>query len=351
MIMEKRIVNITSENFGKLQDSSQVERYWLNGDKLHVAILSYGATLQKIEFEGKDLILGYDTINGYLNGRSYQGASIGRYANRIAAGKFNLNGKEYDLGCNENGAGHLHGGFVGFDKKLWKGEIVTESEEPTIRFSQVSADGEEGYPGTFQESVTYTVTKDDTLRMAYEAVSDKDTVINLTNHAYFNLNGWDGGDVLDVELQVFADEITQINEKFIPTGKLLSVDNTPFDFRKPKAIGRDIENEDVQLKLGLGYDHNFVLGMSRAWRHAVSAYSPKSGIRMDCHTDLPGVQVYTSNMLGEKGGKGNKALYKHQGFCLETQLFPDTPNYSNFPSAILKAGKRWKSVTEYHFSK
>lgn len=341
-------MNVKKEPFGVLNDGREVDRYWLLGENLRVAVLSYGATIQRIEFADKDVVLGYDTLEGYLQGGSYQGASIGRYANRIAAGKFILNGNEYNVGCNENGVGHLHGGFVGFNRKLWSGEIV-ETEYPCVIFTQTAMDGEEGYPGNLDVSVTYTL-KEDSLILSYQAKSDQDTVLNLTNHAYFNLHGWNGGDILDVELQVFADTITEIDEKFIPTGKLLAVKDTPFDFREPKAIGRDIEQDDDQLKLGLGYDHNFVLGMTRKRRHAVSAYSPKSGIRMDCYTDLPGVQLYTSNMLGEPGGKGGEALYKHQGFCLETQLFPDTPNHPAFPSCILKAGELWTAETEYRFS-
>ena len=338
--------------FGTFKDGRLAERYVLIGrGGLSANIFTYGATVQSLEFAGKDVVLGYDTLDDYLQGGASQGASIGRYANRIAAGKFLLNGIHYDVGCNENGVGHLHGGFVGFDKKLWEARVVSDGEEPAVEFTTSSPDGEEGYPGNLQVSVIYTVTADNGLRLEYTARSDKDTVVNLTNHSYFNLNGWDGGDILDTQLTIFADSITPIDKKFIPTGEFMQVDGTPFDFRQAKSIGRDIGQANEQLKLGLGYDHNFILGTDRKMRHAVTAVSPQSGIRLDCYTDLPGVQLYTSNMLNEPTGKQGKPLYKYQGFCLETQFFPDSPNQSGFPSTTLMADQVYYSMTEYKFSK
>ena len=345
------LMGIQKEAFGRLADGRAVERYWLEGKSIRMAVLTYGATIQTIDYAGKDIVLGYDTLEGYVHGGSYQGASIGRYANRIDAGRFTLNGQHYDVGCNENGIGHLHGGKIGFDKKVWNAQIVQDTDEPSLMLTQVAEDGEEGYPGTLRETVTYTVTAEDVIRISYQAVSDKDTVVNLTNHAYFNINGWDGGDILNVGLQIFADAITPIDKRFVPTGELMPVEGTPFDFRQPKTIGQDIHADHEQLKLAGGYDHNFVLGMTREFRHAVSAYSPATGLRLDCYTDLPGVQLYVANMLNEPGGKGGKALYPHQAFCLETQFFPDSPNHPEFPSAVLKAGDVWTSVTEYRLSK
>lgn len=329
----------------------EVQRYVLSNASVQAAVLSYGATLQMLKFAGKDVVLGYDTLEGYRRGRSYQGAAIGRYANRIAAGKFELNGKTYDVGCNENGKGHLHGGNVGFDKRVWNASIESDGAEPSVKFTLTAADGEEGYPGNLQVSLTYTLTAENALRLTYTASADADTVVNLTNHSYFNLNGWDGGDILDTQLQIFAEAITPIDKRFIPTGVLQPVEGTPFDFRTPKAIGRDNTADDEQLCIGGGYDHNFVLGTTFAWRHAVRARSPKSGICMDCYTDQPGVQLYTSNGLNEPGGKGGLALYKNQGFCLETQCFPDSPNQPSFPTTRLNAGETRTTVTEYRFSR
>ena len=338
--------------FGRLADGHPVEKYVLTGGGgLRVSVLTYGATLQAVEFRGKDLLLGYDSLEDYVEkNSSYQGATVGRYANRIAGGLFTLNGRTYDVGCNEEGRGHLHGGVRGFDKRIWSAKVLTDGDTPSICLSRISEDGEEGYPGRVEVSVTMTVEPDNVLRLTYDARSDADTVLNLTNHGYFNLNGWDGGDVLDTVLTIGAHAITPVDERLIPTGELLPVEGTPFDFRQGQTIGAALAGSHPQLTLGGGVDHNFVLGMDRRMRQAVHAVSPRSGIAVDCRTDLPGVQIYTANSLEEKAGKGGVNLYPHQGFCMETQFFPDSPNQPGFPTTVLKAGKAFHSVTEYAFT-
>ncbi len=343
-------MGVKTEAFGRLPDGRLVDRLVLEGaGGLQVSVLTYGATLQAIQFREKDMILGYDCLQDYLEGKgSYQGATVGRYANRIAGGRFSLNGVEYTLACND-GKNHLHGGNAGFDKKVWTSQVLSDGDAPAVRLSIVSEDGEEGYPGRLDVAVTMTVTAENVLRLAYEARSDKDTVVNLTNHAYFNLNGWDGGDIRDTKLTVYADSITEADEGLIPTGRLLPVEGTPFDFRNGKAIGEALDADHPQILCAGGIDHNFVLGTDRSRRHAVHAVSPRSGIELDCYTDLPGIQIYTANALNETAGKGGVKLYKNQGFCLETQFFPDSPNRQAFPSAALKAGELFASVTEYAF--
>lgn len=344
---------VTRKLFGYLPgNGAEVEEIVLqSASGLQASLLTYGGVLHRLDYAGKDLVLGYDRLEDYIerNG-SYQGAMIGRYANRIAGGKFRLGGVLCDVGCNEEGRGHLHGGARGFDKKLWTAEVLEEGDAPSVRLSLVSEDGEEGYPGRLEVSVTVTL-EGDALRFAYRASGDKDTVVNLTNHAYFNLNGWDGGDVLDTVLTVEADAITPVDGRLIPTGELLPVEGTPFDFRGGKPIGEALRGRHPQLDIGGGVDHNFVLGTDRAFRHAVRAASPRSGLAVDCFTDLPGVQIYTANSLEEEAGKGGVRLYPHQGFCMETQFFPDSPNQPAFPSTVLKAGETFSSVTEYRFSR
>ena len=283
--------------YGVLPNGTPVEKITLQGKgSLSLAFITYGAIITELNYGGTDVVLGQTNLEDYQKCIGCIGITVGRYANRIAKGKFTLNGVEYDVGCNEgNGRGHLHGGVVGFDKYVW---TVTALSENSATLQIVSPDGDMGYPGTMTVSVTFTIEDDDTLAIAYRADTDKDTVVNLTNHAYFNLNGYAGGDILDTELTVFADGYLPVDELLIPLGEIADVTDTPFDFREPKAIGRDINAQDVQLVLGGGYDHNFCLnGSEREYRHAVSAYSPRSGIRMDCYTDLPGVQLYTANFL------------------------------------------------------
>jgi aldose 1-epimerase len=244
----------------------------------------------------------------------------------------------------------LHGGFEGFNQKIWNAEIISE-ETPKVCFSCESKDGEMGYPGNMTLSVTFTVTDDNILRLEYSATSDKDTVANFTNHAYFNPNGINGGDATTLNLQVNADKITATDDCLIPYD-YMDVQDTPFDFRTLSKIGDRLDSEHQQIKLvGGGIDHNFVLGMTKEYRHASTLKSDETGIEIKCYTDMPGVQIYTSNFLGCDLGKGGKGLYKHQGVCMETQFFPDSPNHKEYPSCVLKAGDTFKTVTEYHFSK
>ncbi|MBR2338649.1 MAG: galactose mutarotase [Clostridia bacterium] len=333
--------------YGVMPDGTPVEKVSLTGKNgLSLSFITYGGIITELVYQGKDVVLGHTCLEDYLRGKGSIGVTVGRYANRIAGGKFELNGTVYDVGCNEAGRGHLHGGTLGFEKRVWTlGDLCENSA--TLHYT--AADGEMGYPGTLNVAVTFTLEDDNTLAIFYRATTDKDTVLNLTNHAYFNLNGYDGGSTLDTELQINAESILPVDDLLIPTGERMPVEGTPFDFRVAKPIGRDINGDHAQLKIGGGYDHNFCLGETCEYRHAVSAYSPRSGIRMDCYTDEPGVQLYTGNFLELPFGKGG-AMTQYQGFCLETQHFPDSPNHPDFPSTVLKAGDTFESTTRYHFS-
>lgn len=336
--------------FGSLPDGREVQQVCLqNGNGTQVCVLTYGATIRSFVFDGVDVVLGFDTIEGYLSQtRSYLGATVGRYANRICGGRFSLGGRTFDVGCNEPGRGHLHGGVEGFDRRLWDCEVIARGEEPCVTFSLLSPDGDQGYPGTLRLRLSLLLTKADVLRLQYEAQSDQDTVLNVTQHSYFNLAG--GGDVLDTELMIPAHAIVPVDEQMIPTGELMPVRGTPFDFLSPKPIGRDIDADHPQLRLTHGYDHNFVLGQPGVRKHAVSAVSPRSGLRLDCFTDQPGLQLYTANGLNLPAGKGGVPLRPRTGFCLETQHYPDSPNQPAFPSTLLRAGETFHSVTEYRVS-
>ncbi len=339
---------IKETDFGELY-GVDIIKYTLCGQNgLEVSIINYGATITNIIFDGHDVALGYDDLEAYLKSGGYLGATIGRYGNRLGDGIFRLNGKEYEVGCNEKGITHLHGGFVGFDKQLWDVVAAREEGEPSISFNHIFDDMEEGYPGELDVTVTFTVTDENALKIEYKAISSKDTVINLTNHTYFNLNGYNGGNILDNELYIDADSFTPYNDKLVPTGEIRDVSGTPFDFRTAKAIGRDIDSDDEQMRFGGGFDHNFCLNEGDGVK--MIAYSPKTGIEMAVKTSEPGVQLYTSNFLSNILGKGG-GLYKHQGFCLETQHYPDSPNHDNFPSTVLPAETDFYSVTEYIFSK
>ena len=340
---------IKETNFGELY-GVDITKYTLsNQNDFSVSVINYGATVTNIIFDGRDVVLGYDNLEGYLKSDSYQGATIGRYGNRIGGGKFTLNGVEYDVGCNENEFSHLHGGYVGFDKQLWNVVGINDGDEPSIAFNHVFDDFEEGYPGELDVTVTFTVTKDNSLKIDYKYIASKDTVCNLTNHSYFNLNGFQGANILSTELYINADCYTPYDEHLIPTGEIADVTDTPFDFRTAKAIGKEIEADCEQIAFGGGYDHNFCLNDGDGVK--IIAYSPESNIEMSVKTTEPGVQLYTSNFLSGIYGKGGVPLYKHQGFCLETQHYPDSPNHDNFPSTVLPAETYKESHTEYIFKK
>ncbi len=334
-------------HYGTLPNGESVSLLSLSSaDGMSVSFITYGATMTSLQVRGRDVVLGYNSLEEYLKDTASIGVTVGRYANRIAGGVFPLNGKSYDVGRNETARnGHLHGGEVGFQHKNWS---LESHDDKSFTLSLLSPDGDMGYPGTLMLQLRVAFDDPSALSLTYTAVTDKDTVVNFTNHAYFNLNGYDGGDVLDTVLQIHADAILAVNERLIPTGERLSVTGTPFDFRNAKPIGRDIDSDHQQLAVGGGYDHNFILGETAAYRHAVTAYSPRSGIRMRCYTDQPGVQLYTANFLNTDFGKGG-AMTRHQGFCLETQHFPDSPNHPDFPSTALHAGETFVSRTVYAF--
>lgn len=339
--------------FGTLRDGREVKRITLKNVRgTAVSVLDYGATIQRFIFRDKDIVLGYDRIEGYeeANG-SYIGATIGRVCNRITDGKFTLEGQPIQLCCNEQDkSGHLHGGAVGFDKKIWKYTVLSEGLTPSVRFDYVSPDGEEHYPGTLQVSVTFTLDVENTLTLTYHAVTDKTTVVNMTNHTYFNVHGYDGGTIEDVLLQLHADAITAVDERFDPTGEFMPVEGTPLDFRQPKPIGDAIHGEHPQVALAHGVDHNFVLAKEKQpeVREAAVAVSPRSHIKLVCLTDLPGIQVYSGNFLRENHGKEGHCWGQYEGFCLETQYFPDSVNRPEFPSIVLHPGEEYTATTQFH---
>lgn len=338
---------ITEKIFGTDQNGNTVTNYCIENGDLAVEILDRGATIRALRYQGVDVALGYDSVAGYEQNGGYLGATIGRYGNRIAEGKFSLHGKQYQVDCNERAKQHLHGGNVGYDKLFWS---VTAREQNSLTFSLADNGAETGYPGVLQVDVRFSLSED-ALLIEYTATGNEDTPINLTNHCYFNLNGAGHGDILDTTLQINASHYLPVDENLIPTGVLCKTVSTAFDFTKAKNIGQDINVEDAQLMLGGGYDHNFCLD-GEGYRVAVTAYSPQSKIKMSCLTDQPGVQLYTGNVLSTSQGKGSENGYeKHGGFCLETQHYPDSPNHSSFPSTILKAGQIYNSKTAYAFSK
>lgn len=319
----------------------------LEQENLTAEFLDYGATIRSLlvkDSKGQwvDVVLGYDTVAEYENNSGYLGASIGRYANRIGKGTFALNGNTYTLACN-NGVNHLHGGRKGFDKHIWHYEILPDG----VRFTRTSPDGEEGYPGNLEVAITYTL-RDTTLEMDYKAVSDQDTICSLTNHSYYNLNG--SGDVLAHTLQICADAFTENDRGCLPTGRLIAVAGTPFDFRRPKAIGQDIAKEDEQLTCGRGYDHNFALVETEGLHKAAVLHSDDSGITMTVHTTLPGVQMYAANLLINRKGKNGAIYQKHYGVCLETQYFPNAMACEGFEKPILRRGETYHHQTALHFS-
>jgi aldose 1-epimerase len=327
-----------------------------NSAGMEVAITNYGGRIVSLlvpDRNGKfeDVVLGFDSFDGYWKKNPYLGAIVGRYANRIANAEFKLNGITYRLARN-NGENSLHGGLHGFDKVLWKAKEIASQESAAIELSYLSPDGEEGYPGNLSVIVTYTLTEANELRIDYGAMTDKDTVLNLTNHSYFDLTGDGGGYILDHEIAINADRFTPINEHLIPTGELRPVAGTPFDFRSAARIGARIDDPDPQIQLASGYDHNFILnGGGRELTLAARANEPKSGRILEVRTTEPGVQFYSGNHLdGSVTGKRGKAYGYRAAFCLETQHFPDSPNKPNFPRTDLKLGERFRSTTVFKFS-
>jgi len=343
---------VEKKSFGKLANGTEIEEYTLHSAKGAVAkVITYGATLTELWVPDKagknaDVVLGFDNLEGYLGDHPFFGATVGRYGNRIAKGKFSIDGHEYSLFLN-NGPNSLHGGKEGFSRKVWKAEPVKSTHGSGVKFTYVSKDGEEGYPGTLTTNVTYELSDDNALKITYHASTDKLTVVNLTNHSYFNLSGAGNGDILKEVLQLDADRYTPVDDTLIPTGELASVDGTVYDFRKPTAIGA----RSAQVpKLG-GYDNNFVLnGEAGKLQRVGGLFDPASGRDMELWTTEPGVQIYIS--LGLNGSiTGIGGAYPQFGaVCLETQHFPDSPNHPNFPSTIVRPGKAYHSETTYKFS-
>lgn len=342
------------EEFDHLDDGRLIEKITLsNACGTEVSLLTLGATIQSFIYEGKDIVLGFDSAADYFASGAYIGATVGRVCNRTADGTFELNGTTYRLFCNEVDRNvHLHGGKSGFDKKVWECAVVEDDDEPTVSFETESADGEEGYPGHVKVRLEYTLTADNTLILDYIADSDADTPLNMTNHVYFNLNGCDGADVKNHQLRIAAQEYTPVNARLIPTGEYAPVAGTCIDFREFKAIGEALNGTDAGMEYTGGVDHNFVLAHGRRdVSEAAVAYSPESCVRVTCCTDLPGLQVYTGNFLDEKGGKYGLKWGKYQGFCLETQFFANSVNEPRFPSVILKKGEPFVSRTTYRIDK
>jgi len=351
---------ITKSSFGKTPDGAEAELYKLtNKNGVEAAISTYGGAVVSLKVPDRhgtleDIVLGYDSVDGYVSDKAYFGALIGRYGNRIGHAQFSLDHKRYMLAKN-NGANSLHGGIKGFNKAIWTAKEVPAKDGQALELTYLSKDGEEGFPGNLHVRVVYTLTDSNELKIDYSATTDKKTVVNLTNHAYFNLLGVGQGmgDILGHVLTVEADKFTPVDSGLIPTGELRDVSGTPFDFRKPTAIGARIDANEEQIKLGGGYDHNFALRrkMGDPISLAARAVEPASGRIMEVWTTEPGVQFYTSNFLdGSVHGKGGAAYAKHAAFCLETQHFPDSPNQSKFPSTVLNPGGRYHTTTIYKFS-
>jgi len=350
-VKETRLMSAQKESFGQMPDGRGVDLYTLtNTNGLRARITNYGAILVSLEVPDRDgnladITLGYDNLDDYVKRGAFFGATVGRYANRIGGAKFVLDGTEYKLAAN-NGENHLHGGIKGFDKVVWKlDDLKAESNKAVVKMSYISEDGEEGYPGNMACTVTYTLTEDNELKISYEAETDKTTVVNLTNHSYFNLAGQGNGDILGHELTLNADKYTPVDEGLIPTGEIRSVKDSPMDFTLPMSIGSRIE------QVGNGYDHNYVLNSGGGTLAlAARVHEPTSGRVMEIYTTEPGVQLYTGNFLdGTLTGKGGKVYKKHYAFCLETQHFPDSPNKPEFPSVVLLPGRKYSTETVHKF--
>jgi aldose 1-epimerase len=353
--------SITSKAWGTTPDGRAVSLYTLtNSQGMVVKITNFGGTITSLLVPDRhnklgDVVLGYDDLAPYAHnlGGTYFGAVIGRYANRIAKGQFTLDGKSYQIYVN-NGPNSLHGGKVGFNLRLWDAQPKETAEGPSLVLKYLSPDGEENYPGNLKVTVVYTLLNSNGLKIDYTATTDQDTVLNLTNHTYFNLDGAGNGTILNHRIQINADKYTPVDATSIPLGPLASVAGTPFDFRKPHTIGARIDSANQQLEFGKGYDHNFVINRKKAGdlELAVRIEGPLNGRVMDVYTTQPGVQFYTGNFLnGTEIGKKGLAYKRRYAFCLETQHYPDTPNEPNYPTAVLKPGQVYHQVTVYAFPK
>jgi len=347
---------VTQAPIAKTADGQNVDLITLrNNSGITLSAVNYGGTILSLKTPDRteqfdDIVLGFDTVAQYEKESPYFGCIIGRYGNRIAKGKFTLDGKTYTLATNNN-ANHLHGGVKGWDKKVWAAQTFNDARGVGVTFTLTSPDGDEGYPGTVKAEVTYTLTDKDQLIIDYKATTDKATVINLTQHSYFNLAGAKATDILGHELTINADKYTPVDAGLIPTGELANVEGTPFDFRKSTAIGARIGQANEQLKRGLGYDHNWVLNrQGTGLSLAAKVYEPLTGRTMEITTTEPGIQFYSGNFLdGKLNGKGGRNYPQRSGFCLETQHYPDSPNQKNFPSTVLQPGQEYKTQTVFTF--
>lgn len=349
-------MSVKKQSFGKTKSGEEAFLYVLTNESgMSVSLTNYGACIVNIMVPDKnkkfeDVVLGYDNVAGYeVNGPGL-GSFIGRHANRIGGASFELNGKRFELEKND-GQNNLHGGSKGYNKYLYETEVFEEDDSDSIEFSRLSPHMEQGFPGNLDISVTYTLTAENELVIEYLAVSDKDTIINLTNHSYFNLAGQNSGTILNHKVMIDADQFTPTDNSLIPTGELKKVEGTPMDFRKMKTIGQDINADYQPLKQAGGYDHNYVLNNCRAEVMKVAELADdKSGRVMEIFTDMPGMQLYTANFLEDEKGKGGAIYKKRSGVCFETQYFPDSCNKAEFPSCVLKAGDEYDSVTVFKFS-
>ena len=351
------VLKIDKTQFGKTMDGTDVDQYIMyNNNGTKVSIITYGGiitswTAADKNGEYKDVVLGYNTLAEYETENPYFGAIIGRYGNRIANGRFNIDGQEYSLAKN-NGVNHLHGGLKGFDKVVWYAKTIVSDSTVSLELSYLSKDMEEGYPGNLETKVTYSLNNEDELSVSYEATTDKPTIVNLTQHSYFNLTGDFNQNILGHEIMINADSFLPVDNTLIPTGEFRDVMETPFDFIKPKAIGKHINDENTQLEIGVGYDHTWVLNdQDKGLRFVASAYEKISGRLLKVYSDQPGIQFYSGNFLnGTLPNKSNGTYHHRTGFCFETQHYPDSPNKVNFPSVELYPGQKYESTTVFKFA-
>jgi aldose 1-epimerase len=345
--------NITKAPFGTMPDGREVSIYTLKNAKgAEARIMTYGGIVVSLKMPDRnghfgDVVLGFDNLDDYIKKSPYCGALIGRYGNRIAKGKFTLDGVEYNLPIS-NPPNSLHGGLKGFDKVLWTAVPEQSPQGPALRLTYLSKDGEQGYPGDLSVTAIYTLTDDNSLRLDYTATADKDTVVNLTHHSYFNLRG--SGTILDYILYINADKFTPVDSTLIPTGELRPVDGTPFDFRTPTAIGARIGQDDEQLKFGNGYDHNWIINGPRSLRLMARVSDPTSGRILEVYSTEPAMQFYSGNFLdGTLTGKGGWTYQFRDAFCMEPQHYPDSPNHPDFPSTLLRPGETYHNTIIYRF--
>lgn len=355
-INNNKLERIKSEPFGKAPDGTPVELFTLiNLNGVTAQISNYGGIITTLNVPDKDgnfddVVLGFYTLEEYIKKSPHFGCLVGRFGNRIAGGKFTLDGVEYQMAIN-NGPNHLHGGLVGFDKKVWTPEMITEENGSALKLTYLSPDGEENYPGNLNVEAVYRLNDDNELILTFSATTDKKTVLNLTHHSYFNLKGHGNGDILDHEIQFNSTEFVAIDSTSIPLGPLMNVSNTPFDFLQPKSIGQDIEADDEQIRNGGGYDHSFVVdGYNEKLKLACTVWDHTSGRMMEVWTTEPAVQFYTGNFLdGSIKGKDGKVYKQRYGFCLEAQHYPDSPNHPEYPTTVLGPGEVYDQTTIYKF--